>query len=162
VENSDSFLIFLQYVFKFVESHGKFVQQKSAEVMCNRNNFIVLVDLGSSASQHFQENGRESEPLRCQLNSDIFQVCLQEENQEFCDVLLRVNEAMFGCWKGSVHRYFDEKMIEKYPVLNSTDFLKKVCRINEKLDERLKDFEKWKEMFGEFCVDFSGSSLFGI
>jgi hypothetical protein len=122
----------------------------------------VLVDRGSSASQHFQENGRESEPLSFQLKFDIFQACLQEENQKFCDVLLRVNEAMFGCWKGSVHRYFDEKMIEKYPVLNSTDFLEKVCRINEKLDERLKVFEEWMEMFGEFCVDFFGSSLFRI
>jgi hypothetical protein len=48
------------------------------------------------------------------------------------------------------------KIIERYPALNetikenSTSFFEKVCKISQKLDEKLRVFREWKEKLDEF------------
>jgi hypothetical protein len=51
------------------------------------------------------------------------------------------------------------EIVEQYHALsetikgNSTSFLENLCRIDYKLDEKLRDFREWKVKLGEFRIE---------
>jgi hypothetical protein len=89
-------------------------------------------------------------------------------NSGFCEVLLQTEQFNFKCEDSRDNpsiieiQLFNEvtpeetleKIIEKIPTLNetikpnSTDFLEEVCLVEQRLEERLSNFQRLKIRFG--------------
>ncbi len=123
-------------------------------------------------------NGDISQDLVIRLNHRIIwifkiqsaksQACRQEESRDFCAVLGRKKEFNSSCSGKSLDFVPVEYIISQYPALketiegNYTGFVEKVCKINEKLDEKLLISRSIEQILGEFWMKLWDSLLSSI